>query len=167
MHRRHTCLALVFPALLGACAEPGIDPGTDRAAVLQRMGAPSGEYPLPSGGSRLEYTGGAFGKRTLMFDLDAGGRLVRSDQVRSEAYFNAIRAGMNSAEVLARIGTPSKVWSIPRQRQTVWSYRYESPFCQWFMVGLDPQGAVMDTSYGPDPLCDDDSFFDRLRLRMP
>jgi len=37
----------------------------------------------------------------------------------------------------------------------VWAYRYETPFCRWFQVGIDPQGKVVDTAYGPDPLCDE------------
>lgn len=160
--------AVLLAALLAGCAAPGagIAPGSPVGAVTQRMGAPTGEYALPGGGRRLEYASGPFGRRTQMFDFDAAGQLVRAEQVLTEANFNAIRAGMNSGEVLTRIGKPAKVWAIPRQRQTVWSYRYESPFCQWFMVGLDPQGVVMDTSYGPDPLCDDDDFFDRFRMRL-
>jgi hypothetical protein len=43
---------------------------------------------------------------------------------------------------------------IAERRQTVWAYRYETPFCQWFQVGIDARGKVMDTSYGPDPLCE-------------
>ena len=38
----------------------------------------------------------------------------------------------------------------------VWSYRYDAAFCKWFQVGLDSTtGKVVDTGYGPDPLCDE------------
>jgi hypothetical protein len=94
-----------------------------------------------------------------MFDFDASGRLVSTDQVRDEAHFNAIRAGMTEAEVLARIGQPATTWPIQWQRQTVWSYRYDTPFCQWFMVGVGKDGRVADTAYGPDPLCDRENIF--------
>ena len=83
---------------------------------------------------------------------------------QTEARFNAITAGMSEAEVLAQIGRPSTVWALPRQRQMVWSYSYDSPFCQWFMVGMGPEGRVVDTSYGPDPRCEEDGFFGRFRL---
>ena len=67
--------------------------------------------------------------------------------------------------VLSRIGRPATTWPIAYQRQIVWSYRYESPFCQWFMVGMGQEGKVVDTAYGPDPLCEPDDFFTRLRSR--
>jgi hypothetical protein len=160
--------ALALAALLSGCASMGpqsFGPGTGMAAVMQRMGAPTGEYALPSGGRRLEYSRGPFGKTTDMFDFDAAGQLVRSEQVLTEARFNAIRAGMGAQEVLSQIGRPSKIWGIPRQRQNVWSYRYDTTFCQWFMVGMGYDDKVVDTAYGPDPWCDDDDFFRRLRVR--
>jgi hypothetical protein len=155
-------------ALLGACAASGpqrFPPGSTRATVMQGMGAPTGEHPLPNGGRRLEYAGGAFGRQTHMFDFDTADRLLRWQQVRDEAHFNAIQAGMRADEVLSRIGRPSTTWAIPRQRQIVWSYRYETHFCQWFMVGMGHDDRVIDTSYGPDPLCDRDDFWDRFRGR--
>jgi hypothetical protein len=149
-------------ALLGGCAVPvgqAFPPGTSIAAVTQRMGPPAGDFALPSGGRRLAYGGGAYSRQTLMFDFDASGQLVRAEQVLDEAHFNTIRAGMTADEVLARIGGPATTWPIPRQHQIVWSYRYDSPFCKWFMVGMGTQGQVVDTAYGPDPLCDADEFF--------
>lgn len=160
-------VVLALAALLAACAAPGAQfaPGSTRATVMQGMGAPTGEHPLAGGGRRLEYAGGAFGRQTHMFDFDAADRLLRWEQVRDEAHFNAIQAGMRADEVLARIGKPSTTWAIPRQRQIVWSYRYNAHFCQWFMVGMGHDDRVIDTSYGPDPLCEPDDFWDRFRLR--
>ncbi len=161
-------IALAALALLGACATPVSErfpPGSPAAALTAQLGPPSGVHALPGGARRLEYSGGTYGKQTWMFDVDASDRLVAAAQVRSEAHFNTIRAGMGAAELRAAIGPPSTTWPIPRQNQIIWSYRYDSPFCQWFMVGVNPQGAVIDTSYGPDPLCDDDDFFMRLRPR--
>jgi hypothetical protein len=99
-----------------------------------------------------------------MLDFDASDRLVKTEQVRTEPQFNAIQPGMTAAEVLARIGKPSTTWPIARQHQIVWSYRYDTPFCQWFMVGMGPEDRVVDTAYGPDPLCSRDNFFDRVRM---
>lgn len=161
--------ALAALLVFGGCATPMAErfpPGSPASAVTAQFGPPSAEHPLPGGAHRLEYTGGQYGKQTWMFDVDAGGRLVGAEQVRSEARFNAIRAGMSAAEVRAAIGPPSTVWRLPRQQQDVWSYRYDSPFCQWFMVGIGTRGTVEDTSYGPDPICDDDDFFMRMRPRL-
>ena len=161
-------LAAALVAALGACAATGpqtFPPGSNVGTVTQGMGAPTGEYPLPSGGRRLEYWLGPYARQTYMLDFDASGRLLRSEQVLTEGHFNAILAGMSSAEVLSRIGRPATTWPIPRQQQLVWSYRYQSPFCQWFMVGMGPDNRVVDTSYGPDPLCEPDDFFSRFRMR--
>jgi hypothetical protein len=163
---RLLCVA-ALAALAGACALPGartFPEGSSAASVVEGMGAPTGEYPLPAGGRRLEYAGGAFGRRTVMFDFDASDHLVKAEQVLTEARFNEIKAGMTAADVLARIGKPSTTWPIGWQQQTVWSYRYESPFCQWFMVGMNPRGEVADTAYGPDPICENDDFFGRFRM---
>jgi hypothetical protein len=36
----------------------------------------------------------------------------------------------------------------------VWSYRYWTPFCQWFQVSVGDDGKVVETGYGIDPMCD-------------
>jgi hypothetical protein len=159
-HRPAAWLAAVL--LLAACAAingPQFPPGTPIDTVRAGKGAPTEEHALAGGGRRLEYSGGTYGRFTYMFDFDASGRLVNADQVRDEAHFNAIRAGMTEAEVLERIGQPATTWNIQWQRQTVWSYRYDTPFCQWFMVGVGKDGRVADTAYGPDPLCSRENIF--------
>jgi hypothetical protein len=148
----------VLPLLLAGCMSYGpssLAPGTTVEAARAALGPSSGEFPLPGGGRRLEFARGPYGKHTYMLDFDAGGRLQRWDQVLTEARFNTIQPGMDSQEVLALIGH-SREHSVVgwAEKQTVWGYRYETPFCQWFQVGLNAQGKVVGTSYGPDPLCD-------------
>ncbi|HPM68647.1 MAG TPA: hypothetical protein PLX45_20455 [Piscinibacter sp.] len=131
-------------------------PGASADEIRQWLGEPSGRYPLAGGAQRLEYARGPFGKQTWMLDVDAGGRLTSATQVLTETQFNAIRAGATADEVLRTIGRPSNVGYVGwHKTQTVWSYRYASPFCQWFQVGLSEAGVVEDTGYGPDPICDD------------
>lgn len=159
--------ALLLVMLLGACAFPrphGFAKGSPAASVIAGMGRPTEEHALASGGRRLEYAGGTYGRQTYMFDFDASDQLVNVEQVLTETRFGAITAGMTASEVLAQIGKPSTTWPIALQRQIVWSYRYDSPFCKWFMVGMSPEGKVVDTAYGPDPACDHDDIFGRLRL---
>jgi len=144
--------------LLAGCAgyDPGpLMPGATLAAVTERMGAPTGEFPLPDGGKRLEYARGPMGKHTYMLDVDAQGRLGGWQQVLTEARFNAILAGTPGSQVLFDFGRPAQRQHIGRQHLTVWSYRYESPFCQWFQVSVgDDDGKVVETGYGIDPMCD-------------
>jgi len=150
-------LAFACSALLGACVSYGpgaLQPGDSIEAVTQRMGRPTGDYHRADGGQRLEFARGPFGKHTFMLDFDPQGRLQHSEQVLDEAHFNTVQAGMTGDQLLFRLGHPLKVWSVRYHDQTVWSYRFDGPFCQLFHVGITPAGDVEDTSYGPDPLCE-------------
>ncbi len=146
--------------LLAGCAgyAPGpLASGATEAEVVARMGAPTGDHVGPDGQRRLEFARGPYGRHTYMVDLDGQGRMRSWEQVLTETRFNAVPVGASRAEVLYGLGRPSEVISIPRRNELVWSYRYESPFCQWFQVSLDrTSGQVTSTGYGVDPLCDGD-----------
>lgn len=153
------CVVLLTAAALSACSSYGpgsLNKDATVESTLQAMGKPTADVVLPNGERRLEYARGPYGKHTYMLDFDPQGRLLRWDQVLTESRFNAIRAGMTADDVLSQIGHASETYYIGWQKQNVWAYRYETPFCQWFQVGLDPQGRVVDTAYGADPLCVDD-----------
>jgi hypothetical protein len=152
-------LAAVLSLAAAGCVSYGprsLAPGATIEATRQSLGAPTAETAQPDGGRRLEYARGPFGRHTYMLDFDSTGHLQRWRQVLNEANFNAIQPGMDATEVLALIGHSHehRIVGIAERRQTVWAYRYETPFCQWFQVGIDARGKVMDTSYGPDPLCE-------------
>ncbi|MET0333990.1 MAG: hypothetical protein ABW190_06940 [Rhizobacter sp.] len=152
-------LSLGLATLLAACTSYGpqsLPAGSSIDAARQSLGPPTGEFALPDGGKRVEYARGPFGRHTYMLDYDPSGRLLRWEQVLTEARFNTILPGMEGKDVQALIGHSfeQRVVGIAEKRQTVWAYRYETPFCQWFQVGIDGFGKVMDTSYGPDPICE-------------
>lgn len=141
---------------LGACSSygpRGLEPGAPVAEVRAAMGEPTGEYPGPDGTRRLEYAKGPYGLHTFMVDIDAQGRLVRSQQVLTRANFDTIRVGTSRDELLYRIGRPADARGLPYQNRQLWSYRYDGTFCEWFQVSLNPRGEVVDTGYGPDPIC--------------
>lgn len=155
---RSTLPIIVLGLLAGCAANPAkLAPGTSTDSVRGTLGVPTGEFALPGGGRRLEYARGPFGKQTWMLDFDAQGALLSANQVLTEKRFNQIRAGMTSDELRRELGRPSATSMVGwHQQQIVWSYRYDSMFCQWFQVGIDPQkGTVIDTGYYPDPLCED------------
>jgi hypothetical protein len=133
-------------------------PGDALADVRQRLGEPTAEHPLQGGRLRLEYATGPFGKHTWMADFDAQGRLQTFEDVLTEAQFARIEAGISTEQLRLQLGRPSRVWAVRYHDQTVWSYRYFSPACLLFHVGITPQGIVEDTSYGPDPLCERRNF---------
>lgn len=156
--------AALSAALLAACAgysPRSVPAGASAAEIAAQMGQPTARYTVRAVGDaafheRLEYARGPMGKHTYMLDLDEQGRLARWEQVLLENNFNAIRAGDSRDSVLLRIGHPSHQGWLPWQKYTLWSYRYETTFCQWFQVSLDAAGKVAETGYGPDPLCSRD-----------
>lgn len=155
MRRLLTPVLLSAALALAGCATPArFAPGEPLTAVLARLGPPTGEWDTPNVGPVLEYATGPFGKTTWMLQFDMQQRLVRAEQVLNENNFGAIVAGMSADEVRRRIGPPAKRFRVARPPQTVWAYRYDPPFCQWFMVGMGDDGHVMDTAYGPDPACE-------------
>lgn len=143
--------------LVAACASYGtgsVRVGQTEAELVADMGPATGRYPLPQGGQRLEFARGPYGKHTFMVELGADGLVRRWEQVLSEAQFNQIVPGMTTDELRFRIGRPGEVSGIWRGA-SVWSWRYETPFCQWFRVTVEPDGHhVRDAGYGPDPLCE-------------
>jgi hypothetical protein len=143
---------------LAACAGYGptnIGAGSTVEEVQAQMGAPTGRYAVPQGGTRLEYARGPYGKHTFMIDVDAQGRVTSVQQVLTEANFGAVVPGMPRDEVLLRLGRPSETRSGGWQGGEVWSYRYDWTFCQWFQVSV-LDGRVRDAAYAPDPMCDAD-----------
>lgn len=143
--------------MLAGCAGYGpgaLKPGASVADVTQVMGTPTGRHALAGGAERLEFARGPAGLHTFMLDFDAQGRLQKSEQVLNEAHFNTIPAGITREEVLKELGRPSNVATIHWQKRQLWSWRYDSVFCQWFQVSLDTQNKVVDTGYAPDPRCE-------------
>jgi hypothetical protein len=148
------CAAALGTGCVGTAAG-SLPLGSPLAEVLQRLGPPTSEYRLQQQTAvrRLEYGGGSFGKSALMLDFDADDRLVGSRQVRNESSFNAVHEGMPRDVLLRTLGRPSEVLPLGFRAQTLWSYRYESPFCQWFQVAVRSDGSVASIGYGPDPRC--------------
>lgn len=152
-------IAALAASLLSACqsyAPDGIKPGTTVAQVQAGMGAPTATFAMPDGGRRLEYRRGPYGKHTYMIDVDATGRVLSATQVLTEAQFARIALGQSRDEVLRAIGHPSDVKVLGWQNRMLWSYRYDAVFCTWYQVSFDTEWKVVDTGYGPDPMCDRD-----------
>ena len=159
---KRICCTLAVPALalaaLAGCAgtygPQGLKTGASLNEVTAALGPPTGRYPR-AGGERVEYARGPYGKHTYMLDFDGQGRLAGWEQVLTEEKFDTLRAGATRDEVLFMLGHPSDQRMLAWQKRTLWSYRYDDPFCRWFQVGLDVSGRVVDIGYGPDPLCED------------
>lgn len=150
-------LAVLAVLLLSACAAlqqrlPA--PGQDEAAALALLGRPTGRYAMPDGTQRLEFARGPYGRETWMVDLDAAGRVLRSEQVLTPAHFARVRHGMPRDELLRLLGRPGDVQREYLDRET-WSWRYLTHDCLWVRVTLDHRGLVQggsSTMY--DPRCE-------------
>jgi hypothetical protein len=128
--------------------------GRSADAITRALGPPTGRSVHADGTSRLEYARGPYGRHTYMIDFDAAARMVRFEQVLTEANFAAVQPGDSRAAVLQRLGRPSETRRVWRGAE-LWSYRYEAFFCRWFVVTLEPDGgAVRDAGYLPDPMCE-------------
>lgn len=157
-HQRQVVAALAgFAAALGGCAAlaPAASPlGTPITDVRRSFAAPTGEYPLPNGGTRLEFAQGSFGKQTWMMDFDSKGSLVSKEQVLDEAHFARIKPGMAGSEVRMQLGRPAHVFAVQRQHLQVWNYRFFGGDCIWFQVSVSDAGPVTEAGIGTDPACD-------------
>lgn len=148
-------LALATLAVCACSTFPGaLPPGTPISTARAAFGGPTGEYPLPGGGTRLEFAQGAFGRQTFMLDFDAEGRLVTNQQVLSEANFATIVPGMSAEDVRMRFGRPAQVFNIGWQRLQVWNYRFWPADCVWYQVSINQAGRVAESGLGTDPACD-------------
>jgi hypothetical protein len=138
-----------------ALAPGALPPGTPIAQARQTLLAPTGEYRLPGGGTRLEYAQGSFGRQTYMLDFDASGVLVASRQVLTEDEFAAIVPGMAAGDVRMRLGRPAQVFGVAWQHLQIWNYRWFGGDCVWFQVSVsDAAQQVTEAGIGTDPACD-------------
>ena len=148
-----------FASLLALTACGSLAPPTDlvgvsKDQVVARMGTPDTQRQLNAGGSRLEYPTGPYGLQTWFVDLDAAGKVVRSEQVLIERNFHQVLPDMDQAEVRQRLGRPSEVFTLGRSRGEVWNYRFDGPFCQWFQVEISKEQRVRSAGYGQRPECE-------------
>jgi hypothetical protein len=148
-----TTAALTLLTCLAGCAygPSRVAPGSTREQLVQQAGAPTGQYER-AGQQRLEYATGPFGKHTWMVDLDGNGTVKSITQVLNDASFAQVKAGQTVDDVRWTLGRPSETHSVWPDRM-VWSYRYETPFCQWFEITVMPDGTVRDADMLPDPQC--------------
>jgi hypothetical protein len=151
-----SCVLMAY-SLMAGCAgysPTSLPAGSSLADVRAKLGAPSGEYALTGGGKRLEFMRGPAGLHTFMVDFDSTGAMRSWTQVLYEENFATIKDGMSRDQVLLALGHPAHEYGVWSGMKTIWAYRFDSPQCLWFQVGISPQGQVASTQYGPDPRCE-------------
>lgn len=148
----------VAGAWLAGCAQPSrIAHGTPAAEVLQALGTPTGRYPLPGGGERLQYSSQPAGQTVHNVDLDAQGRVTGVEQALSEAlYGQRIQPNVwTRADVLREYGPPARTMGVHNFDGTIWIWRYlDGTTWRLLFIDIDRGGLVRGWSNGDEDLPD-------------
>ena len=150
-----TALVVLAAAGLAGCAsEPTrIQPGTTAAETLQRLGAPTGRYPLNGGGERLQYSRMPAGFEVTDIDVDAAGKVVSVTQVLNEARFgHDIKVNQwRQNDVMAFYGRPYEITRVSSFDGAVWTWRYKAVNERRMLyIYMDPTGVVRRYHTGDD-----------------
>jgi hypothetical protein len=141
--------------VLSGCAlmPERLAPGTPRADIVQRLGTPTGEYPLPDG-TRLQYSRQPAGQQVYNLDLDAQGRLRRVEQVLDIHWMqkNIAIDRWQRDDVLRAMGRPARVERVARFDGDIWTYRFlELDLPRQAHLHLDPQGVLRKLVFTDEP----------------
>ena len=157
-----TARLLLFAALLGlsACSLMPLrmEPGTPRAEIEQRLGAPTAVIALADG-QRLQYSRQPSGQEVYNLDLGPDGRLRRVEQVMDAAWLqqNIAVDRWTRDDALRHLGRPALVERVMSFEGDVWTYRYLEAFslARLVHIHIDPQGTVRRVVHTDEPLLDD------------
>ena len=140
---------------LGACATPSSVPiGAMISDVKSSTGNPTATWPLPDGGTRLQYSSQPAGQTVWNLDFNAKGQMVSREQALTDATFARIVPGRTTqADVLRDFGRPADIQTFPLKQQSSFMYRYTTygGFSAAMFVNFDPAGVVVGTQTGLDP----------------
>lgn len=149
-------LAALVAQLAGCALPAGEQPGALRADVLARLGPPTATFPLPNG-ERWLYSELPAGFEAYNLDFDATGRLVRNEQVLTQARFESLPIGVwTAADVQRTFGAPLRVERVARFDGDIWTYRFrQNSDPRLAHVHLDPRGVVRQVLFTDElPLFD-------------
>lgn len=116
----------VISTLVVACAVVDKAPlGLSHDEVIKTYGAPTHSLTLPNGTVRLQYTFQPLGRKVIMVDLDAAGRVASVRQVLSEAEFSRIEVGKwTRSDVEREFGSPSSISHVGNWKGDIMTYRW-------------------------------------------
>ena len=154
------CFTLVLAVAAAGCSlmPERVAPGTPQAEIVQRLGRPTSVHPLPTG-TRLQYSLQPSGQQVYNLDLDAQGRLVRTEQVLEAGWLqrNVAPDRWTREDVLRELGRPAlveRVWSFQGE---VWTYRYlEANTNRQAHLHIDPAGVLRRLSFSDEQPIDSD-----------
>ena len=146
-------LALLLPALLGACAGfSAINPGTSAREVETRMGAPANVWKNADGSEVWEYPRGPLGVETYMVTLGSDRAVREVHQVLNDEYFSRVHSGMSRDEVRRLLGRPGEIMVFGARDEEVWSWRYQQQNPMFFNVLFDRTAGTVKTTQRLDEI---------------
>jgi outer membrane protein assembly factor BamE (lipoprotein component of BamABCDE complex) len=137
--------AVAMAAAIVGCASPDfVQPGAQRDAVAQRLGAPLSRAPLADGGERWVYSSQPSGRTAHHLDFDAQGRLRDVQQVLTPQRLQSIEVDRWTADQLrATFGPPAMQERVALFDGQVWTYRFYEDFTPRFAhLYVDRAGIV-------------------------
>jgi hypothetical protein len=140
---------LVIGVGLTGCAVELAQPGMTQQEVLSRYGTPTRTVALPQGGTRLQYSRQPAGQSVVMVDLDASGRVLRSQEVMTLQAFSRIVPGQwTRADVEREFGPPGAIGRVGNFAGDVLTYRWRDQVDKFFWIFVNAAGVVEKTQQG-------------------
>ena len=149
MRGAKTVLVLLLFSLVAGCAgyAPSKDViGQSRASLVATMGQPEREYRLDDV-AVLHFPRGPSGSHTYFVYIDGNDRVIKWEQVLTEARFDTIQPGMTDEQVIKTLGMTKISHGLARQRGYVWHYRYENNQCKSFVIEFATDNTVRSAGY--------------------
>ena len=138
--------------MLASCAVVDKVPiGMSREDVLKTYGSPTQFINLPNDGTRLQYTFQPLGRKVVVVDLDAAGRVASVRQVLAEAEFARIEVGKwTRADVEREFGSPSLMTRFGNWQGDVMTYRWSDKggADMFYWVYLDANNVAQQVGQG-------------------
>lgn len=99
--------------------------GMSRGDVISTYGTPTQTINLPNGGVRLQYVFQPTGRKAVMVDLDATGRVASVRQVLTETEFSRIEVDKwTRGDVEREFGRPSLITHFGNWQGDIMTYRW-------------------------------------------
>ena len=144
-------LVITAVVLAGCAVVDKVAIGTPRDEVINIFGTPSQTIPLPNGGARLQYTFQPTGRKVVMVDVDASGRVASVRQVLTETEFARIEVDTwTRSDVERAFGPPSLITHVGNWQGDIMTYRWRDKVGtdMFFWVYLDGKNVARQVGQG-------------------
>lgn len=143
---------VVAAVVLAGCAVVDKVPlGTARDDVIKVYGTPTQTIQLPNGGARLQYAFQPMGRKMVVVEVDAAGRVASVRQVLSEVEFARIEVGKwTRADVEREFGSPSLINHVGNWQGDIMTYRWRDTVGtdMFYWVYLDDNNVAQQVGQG-------------------